>query len=70
MEKVLEELAGDRQLLKHLRENGMAYAQQSLTWDAKALRTTQVLNWVVRRGIKPDYFPSPRILAAVSLPSQ
>jgi glycosyltransferase involved in cell wall biosynthesis len=69
MEKVLEELAGDRQLLKHLRENGMAYAQQSLTWDAKALRTTQVLNWVVRRGIKPD-FPSPRVLATVSLSSQ
>jgi glycosyltransferase involved in cell wall biosynthesis len=61
MGKSLEELAHDRQLLRQLRENGIAYARQNLTWEAKARRTTQVLNWVVRRGIKPDFQP-PRVL--------
>jgi glycosyltransferase involved in cell wall biosynthesis len=68
MEKVLEELAHNPRLLGQLRENGMAYARQSLTWDAKARRTTRVLNWVVRREIKPD-FPSPRVLAVGSTTS-
>jgi len=40
---------------------GMSYARECLTWDAKAQRTTQVLNWVVRRGRKPDLVP-PKLL--------
>jgi glycosyltransferase involved in cell wall biosynthesis len=61
LEEVLEELAANRQLLERLRENGMVYALQSLTWDAKARRTSQVLNWVMRRGPKPN-FPPPKEL--------
>jgi glycosyltransferase involved in cell wall biosynthesis len=63
MEGILEELAHDRQLLVQMREKGMAYARRSLTWDAKAQRTTQVLNWVAGRGVKPS-FPPPKTLGA------
>ena len=52
MEKILVELAGNRDLLNRLRQQGMSYARERLTWDAKAQSTTQVLNWVVRRGSK------------------
>lgn len=54
METILNELARDRKLLQGLREQGMIYARECLTWDAKALSTTQVLNWVTRRGPKPN----------------
>jgi len=57
MEKILCNLAGDRNLLDRLRQQGMSYARECLTWDAKAQRTTQVLNWVVGRGPKPDFLP-------------
>ena len=65
MGKILGDLARDRKLLDQLRVNGMAYARQSLTWDAKARRTTQVLNWVAQRGIKPN-FPPPKVLVTGS----
>ena len=45
MENILSNLAGDRDLLIRLRERGMAYARECLTWDAKAHSTTQVLHW-------------------------
>jgi len=61
MEKILADLAQDRELLNRLRQQGMDYARERLTWDAKAQRTTQVLNWVVRRGPKPDLQP-PKVL--------
>jgi glycosyltransferase involved in cell wall biosynthesis len=61
IEKILTGLAQDRELLNRLRQQGMAYARECLTWDAKAQRTTQVLNWVVRRGLKPD-LPPPKML--------
>ncbi len=61
MEKILTDLAGDRELLHRLRRQGMAYAREQLTWDAKAQTTTQVLNWVVRRHPKPD-LPPPKML--------
>jgi len=54
MTEILTELAGNRDLLKRLRLHGMSYARECLTWDAKAQATTQVLNWVVCRGPKPD----------------
>src|SRR5947208_10238497 len=54
MESILTDLAGDRDHLNRLRKQGMLYARECLTWDAKAQATTQVLNWVVRRGPKPD----------------
>lgn len=58
MEKILSDLAGNRDLLNRLRQQGMSYARECLTWDAKAQATTQVLNWAVRRGPKPDLPPS------------
>ncbi len=61
LEKALEELAHDRDLLERLRRQGMAYARERLTWDAKARDTTNVLRWVVRRGPKPDLRP-PKLL--------
>jgi glycosyltransferase involved in cell wall biosynthesis len=61
MERILEELAGNRELLNRLRRQGMAYARECLTWDAKARSTTQVLNWVAGRGPKPDLQP-PKLL--------
>jgi glycosyltransferase involved in cell wall biosynthesis len=57
METILADLAANREILYRLRRQGMAYARDSLTWDAKAQRTTQVLNWVVRRGPKPILEP-------------
>jgi glycosyltransferase involved in cell wall biosynthesis len=61
MEKILTELARDRDRLEQLRRRGMAYVRESLTWDAKAQAVTRVLHWVVRRGPKPD-LPSPKDL--------
>jgi glycosyltransferase involved in cell wall biosynthesis len=63
MEKVLTKLANDRNHLEQLRRQGMAYARERLTWDAKANDTTKVLRWVTRHGPKPDLRP-PKALAA------
>jgi len=63
IEKILTELAGNRHLLNRLRQQGISYALEHLTWDAKAQRTTQVLNWAVRRGPKPN-LPPPKVLYA------
>jgi glycosyltransferase involved in cell wall biosynthesis len=54
MERILSDLAGNRDLVYRLRQQGLCYARECLTWDAKAQATTQVLNWVVGRGPKPD----------------
>jgi hypothetical protein len=61
IEKILADLAGSRDLLNCLRQRGMSYARESLTWDAKAQSTTRVLNWAVGRGPKPDLAP-PKML--------
>jgi hypothetical protein len=61
MERILTELAHNRDRLEQLRRQGMAYLQERLTWDAKAQSVTRVLNWAVRRGPKPD-LPPPKIL--------
>jgi glycosyltransferase involved in cell wall biosynthesis len=65
MERALTELVNDRNLLEQLRKQCMTYARERLTWDAKAKDTTQVLNWVLRQGPKPD-FRSPKALDVVS----
>ncbi|MGA8088012.1 MAG: glycosyltransferase family 4 protein [Terracidiphilus sp.] len=57
MQEILVDLAADRDLLNGLRREGMAYAKERLTWDAKAQCTTRVLNWAVGRGLKPDLVP-------------
>lgn len=62
LERSLAELIRDRSLLERLRQQGMFYAREFLTWDAKVQTVTQVLNWVVRQGPKPD-LPPPKILS-------
>jgi glycosyltransferase involved in cell wall biosynthesis len=62
IEKTLANLASNRDLLNRLRQRGMAYARERLTWDAKAQSTTHVLRWVVGRGPKPD-LPPPKMLS-------
>jgi glycosyltransferase involved in cell wall biosynthesis len=54
IERILSDLAGNRNLVYRLRQQGLSYARECLTWDAKAQATTQVLNWVVGRGPRPD----------------
>jgi glycosyltransferase involved in cell wall biosynthesis len=63
MERALAELVNDRNLLERLRQQGLAYARERLTWDAKAQDTTRVLHWVLQRGPKPHFAP-PKVLAA------
>lgn len=67
MEQILCDLAGDRDLLGRLRKQGMSYASECLTWEAKAYSTTQVLNWAIQRGPKPDLPPTR--MARVKCPS-
>src|SRR5215469_6032989 len=61
IEKILADLASNRDVLIRLRRQGILYARECLTWDAKAQRTTQVLNWAVGRAPKPDLLP-PKLL--------
>jgi len=63
IETILSELASNRDRLSRLRRQGMAYARERLTWDAKAQMTTEVLNWVVGRAPKPTLHP-PKVLQA------
>jgi len=63
MEKILADLADNRDRLERLRRQGMAYVQESLTWEAKAEATTRILRWAVRQGPKPD-LPPPKMLVA------
>jgi glycosyltransferase involved in cell wall biosynthesis len=63
MEKILTELARNGDRLEQLRRQGMAYARERLTWEAKAREVTLVLNWVASRAPKPD-LPPPKALAA------
>ena len=59
--EILANLVNNRDLLSRLRQQGMSYARESLTWDAKARSTTRVLTWAVGRGLKPDLIP-PKML--------
>lgn len=57
IEEILATLARDRDLLNRLKQQGMSYARECLTWDKKAQNTTRVLNWALGRGPKPDLLP-------------
>src|ERR1700719_934703 len=63
MERILTELAHNRDRLERLRRQGMAYVRECLTWEAKARAVTRVLRWSVNQGPKPD-LPPPKALAA------
>ena len=68
IEKILSDLSRDRNLLDRLRQRGMSYARESLTWDAKAQIVTRIMDWVVAQGPKPD-LPPPKALAVGIRPS-
>jgi glycosyltransferase involved in cell wall biosynthesis len=70
MEKILTELAHDRDRLERLRRQGMAYARERLTWDAKAQDTTRVLHWALRRGPKPDLVPPKALAMGIGFPPE
>jgi len=61
MEKILMCLAGDRGFLAKLQEQGMHYAQESLSWEGKARIVTGILCWAVGQGPKPDLPPPKRL---------
>ena len=65
IESILTELASNRELLGRLRQRGMAYARERLTWDAKAQTTTQVMNFGCRAGSETNT-PSTEGVNAVS----
>jgi glycosyltransferase involved in cell wall biosynthesis len=69
MESILTELAKNRDQLEELRRQGMAYAKDRLTWEAKAQDTTRVLQWVCQQVAKPDFLP-PKSLAKDTVVSQ
>jgi len=59
IEKILAELARDRGFLERLRQQGMRYARECLSWERKAQITTQILTWAAQQGPKP-YLQPPR----------
>jgi glycosyltransferase involved in cell wall biosynthesis len=61
IERVLATLAGDPDLLGQLREQGVRYARECLSWDGKARIVTQILTWVAGQGPKPDLLPPKRL---------
>jgi hypothetical protein len=67
IERILAKLARDSGLLERLRQQGMRYARECLSWDQKAQLVTQVLRWAVRRGPKPDLQP-PKALCSQNRP--
>ena len=54
IEKILAKLVNNRELLERLRQQGMRYARECLSWDRKAQIVTEILCWAARRGPKPD----------------
>src|SRR5215469_15709533 len=57
MEKILADLAQNRDCLERVRRQGMYYARECLTWDAKAQTLTAIMRWVLQRGPKPNLPP-------------
>ena len=70
LEAVLAELINDRDRLDRLRRQGMSYAKDFLTWDAKAQIVTRIMNWVLARGPKPDLRPPKALAVGVGSPRQ
>jgi glycosyltransferase involved in cell wall biosynthesis len=61
MEKILRRLAEDRDHLEDLRRQGVSYARERLSWDAKAQTLTAIMRWALGRGPKPN-LPPPKTL--------
>jgi glycosyltransferase involved in cell wall biosynthesis len=61
IESVLRRLAQDRSHLEALRQGGMAYVRENLTYDRRARVMTDILLWSTGRGTKPELHPPPRL---------
>jgi len=61
MEEILSCLEQDRNLLNRLRQQGISYARERLTWEAKAQTLTTIMRWALRQGPKPS-LPPPNVL--------
>lgn len=70
IEKALIKLVMDSSHLKQLRQQGMAYARERLTWDAKAQDVTRVLHWVMRRSERPDLLPPKSLASGIVYPRE
>jgi starch synthase len=64
IEQVLAKLARDPDLLEQLRQQGMRYAREFLSWDRKARIITEVLNWTIGQCAKPDLPPPQKTTSA------
>jgi hypothetical protein len=53
----LDRLALDTDHLETLRQHGMAYARERLTYEGKAQAVSGVLQWVTGNGPKPALPP-------------
>jgi glycosyltransferase involved in cell wall biosynthesis len=65
LESILKHLAEDRTHLETLRQQGMAYVREHLTWDSKARVVTDILLWVLGRASKPKLPPPVRLAPMV-----
>lgn len=61
IEETLRGFAQDRDGLDRLRQQGVSYARECLSWDAKARTLTEIMRWVLRQGPKPN-FPPPKMM--------
>ena len=66
IEKILANLAENRDTVDRLRQQGMAYARETLTWEAKAQSTTRVLYWALGRGPQPRLVPPKYLYAEIA----
>lgn len=69
IEEVLANLARDHDLLERLRWQGISYARERLTWEAKAQDTSKVLEWVLGSGPPPDFRPPKARASAITDPA-
>jgi glycosyltransferase involved in cell wall biosynthesis len=65
LESVLRRLAEDRPHLESLRQQGLKYAREHLTFDGKARAVTDVLLWASGRASKPKLQPPERVMTMV-----
>jgi glycosyltransferase involved in cell wall biosynthesis len=61
MQEILADLAHNRHHLEELRQQGMSYAREFLTWEGKAETLTAIMQWALRQGPKPN-LPAPKVL--------
>ena len=61
IEEILRSFAQDRDRLDRLGQQGVCYARDRLSWDAKAQALTSIMRWALRQGPKPG-LPPPKML--------